>query len=113
MKTFEKQKILQTNINFIKFYLNSRKQKQQLLNQASDDQINFLIYFIHWVVTGEIEINKQIFNKIKKEKKLKFLEKHFNKNNFLKTEEKTRAQKLVILYKIIVLLPSLFKSLKK
>ena len=90
----------------------TRKPKLEFLSHSTDDEINFLLKFISWIVNGDIIISKTAFNKINKDKKISFLNKNFKHQNFQTTLTKKRFQKINILKNIAILLPILFKLLK-
>ena len=101
------------NLEFIKKLIATRKSKIDFLSHSSDQELDFILDFLNWVVTGKIAVTKNIFQKLSKERKISYLNKYFDDQNFQKTKGKKRYQKINILKNISTFLPLIFKILKK
>lgn len=60
---------------------NNPLKNKRVLNDANDNQLDTLLSYLHYVVTGEIKINKINFDAIKP--KVSFLRKIFEKKRVM------------------------------
>ena len=94
-------------------YETTEEQKpKQILTFASDQQLNTLIKFLHFLSNGEITMKKENFEQISKARKIhvlkKFVEKKSAVNEMLKAERRT---KINFLKKLSGIYPFLLHSL--
>jgi hypothetical protein len=92
-----------------------RREKGNVINSATVEQVNVLIKVIHLVLTGEITFRKTDYEKLKKSKRIPYLTKHFLENykelRQMNTEEKKEILKHLNCYP--ELLHTLFNLTKK
>lgn len=84
----------------------------RILNNASDTQLNTLIYYLHFLTCGDIKITKANFNEIEKCKKLHLLKSKVEKMSNVKfLINGPRAEKLLFLKKLSIVYPNLLYGL--
>jgi hypothetical protein len=80
-----------------------RSKKNKILNSGTKGQLNMLLHLIRSVVTKDIPIKRDHFDRIKKSKILNFLHRHFaEKDSFKKLLGSAVTQQREILRKINV-----------
>lgn len=85
---------------------NNPLKNRRVINGANDNQLNTLIAYLHYLVTGEIKINKTNFESIKG--KISFLRKNVQKRaTFLALLNGDRIRKVNFLFKLSNILSNL------
>lgn len=89
-------------------YLKNR----DILNSATEAELNTLIQYLHFVANGKITIKKSNFNQIKKNNKLQLIRSKVEKeNNCLHLLNSKRQIKLSFLLKMATIMPYLLYGL--
>jgi hypothetical protein len=87
-------------------------QVRHSINIATDKQLKLLIRVIHLVSSGSIPLKREEFNKIKKAKKLNFINNEFEREkDYKKLLRYSRKDLIHILYKIQAVIPYLISPL--
>jgi hypothetical protein len=87
-------------------------QVRHVLNISSEKQLKLLVKVIHLVSAGEIPLKQKDFDKIKKSKKLNFVNNHFERErDYKKLLGYSRKELISILYKIQGVIPSIISPL--
>jgi hypothetical protein len=87
-------------------------QVRHVLNVSSEKQLQLLVKVIHLVSAGDIPLKQNEFDKIKKSKKLNFINNHFEREkDYKKVLDYSRRELITILYKIQSVIPSIVSPL--
>lgn len=85
---------------------------KRILISASDNEINTLLKYLFYVVNGEILINESNFEALKKQKKLKLLQKTLEKKkDYLLIVNGPRTNKINFIIQLSAVLPNLLFGL--
>jgi hypothetical protein len=87
------------------------QKKKRILNAANDSEINTLIWFLHYLSTGEIRLKKEHFEGITTHKISLIKQKVESKHNVTLLVNGNRSQKLLFLNKLITFFPYLLYPL--
>ena len=107
--------VLQRDKLFLKdlYTSNSVSKCKQLLNFASDLELNTLVKYIHFISNGHIKIKKQNFDALTK-RHLNVIKKHLEKKSQTQTlVQAPRKVKLQLLFKLCTALSNLLTPLFK
>jgi hypothetical protein len=74
--------------------------KKKILNAANDSQLNTLIWFLHYLSTGEIRMKKLHFDNLPARKIILLKQKVESKHNLSTIISSNRTQKLLFLNKL-------------